>query len=289
MNFNEIDIKQLNIICDGWWFFDLPKEQIHISKTLLYCLDIKHNSNLFTVNQFLSLLDIESHSDFLACINKYKVQKTQRIINLILHFNIENIHKWFLSKYTEFSDNTYLNILTDITEIKHHEKALYEMAFYDTVSGVYSRSAFMVFLEKAFTNFINKKSRLAVFFLDIDNLKQINDTYGHVIGDKVINRISCKIKSLSRESDILGRLGGDEFGIIINNFYKETHLQTIAKRYIDGVRNIKIDGLPLNISCSIGISISNSNTNTIEQLLHYADLAMYQAKLNQKGSYKLYK
>ncbi len=124
-----------------------------------------------------------------------------------------------------------------------------------------------------------KKSSLAVFFLDLDRFKVVNDTYGHNVGDKLLIAVSKRIKSCLRASDTLCRLGGDEFAILLENITTSYDVNHIAQHIIASVYQLMIiDNIEICISVSIGVSSFSSGDITCSQLLIQADEAMYKAK-----------
>ncbi|MFT5757187.1 MAG: diguanylate cyclase (GGDEF)-like protein [Alteromonadaceae bacterium] len=125
----------------------------------------------------------------------------------------------------------------------------------------------------------NKKYSLALFFLDLDKFKEINDNYGHHIGDLLLIQVATTINSCLRESDTLCRLGGDEFAVLLNDITLQHEIELIAEKVADAVRQtIDIGELQFDISMSIGVTSFSSGKEVAEQLLIQADRAMYKAK-----------
>jgi diguanylate cyclase (GGDEF)-like protein len=125
----------------------------------------------------------------------------------------------------------------------------------------------------------NKKYSLALFFLDLDKFKEINDNYGHHIGDLLLIRVANIISSNLRESDTLCRIGGDEFAVLLNDVTQQSEIEVIAEKVADAVRqSIDIGDLQFDISVSIGVTSFSSGKEVAEDLLIEADRAMYKAK-----------
>jgi len=130
------------------------------------------------------------------------------------------------------------------------------------------------------------KKTMALFFLDLDKFKKINDTHGHLIGDTLLQIISNKLQNCLRDDEYLYRIGGDEFCILIPDFTTKDELRTLAKRLIIEISEItSIESLEIDIGCSIGISLFPEDGNTLEELISTADQAMYFVKNSGKNNY----
>jgi diguanylate cyclase (GGDEF)-like protein len=137
----------------------------------------------------------------------------------------------------------------------------------------------------------NKDTTLnaAVLFIDLDHFKNINDSYGHDIGDTVLKVTASRIRNCIRKDDFLARFGGDEFVVCINGFERQTDLEKIAESIIACISEpILIENKTMFVSCSIGISVYQDTTHSYQNLVKYADTAMYKAKENGRNSYQFY-
>jgi len=149
------------------------------------------------------------------------------------------------------------------------------------------------FLHKKILKSINQsaieKTNLAIFFIDLDKFKQINDSLGHRIGDKVLQEVASRLQLVLREKDTLARLGGDEFTVIMENLKKIENASHLAQRILNVlILPILIEEHTLYISCSIGISIYPQDHTNIDKLIMYADTAMYKAKELGRNNFKFY-
>jgi len=130
---------------------------------------------------------------------------------------------------------------------------------------------------------------MALLFIDMDNFKNVNDTLGHMIGDKFLVEVSKCIKSSLREQDTLARLGGDEFTVILEDFDSIDCIALVAEKIINKFNNpIIIDGNKLYTGASVGISVYPENGESYEELVKAADTAMYQVKESGKNNFKFY-
>ncbi len=176
-----------------------------------------------------------------------------------------------------------VGIISDDTERKNAERKLKELADHDPLTGIFNRRAILEQLSKelARTRRINRgeeKSGLSLAFFDIDHFKQINDQYGHQAGDEVLKGIVAILTKEIRESDSLGRLGGDEFLILAPDIDLKNY-ENLFTRLNSTISNTQIqtEKGALNITISMGVSISTGQSSE-EEILNMADSAMYEAK-----------
>ncbi|MCW8825572.1 MAG: GGDEF domain-containing protein [Gammaproteobacteria bacterium] len=160
------------------------------------------------------------------------------------------------------------------------------LATHDALTTLPNRTLFREQLTQSIKQSHRSKNYTAVFFMDLDGFKEINDKYGHDAGDKVLIEISRRIGETIREEDLFSRIGGDEFTIILNNLANREAALPIANKVIS-VTNEPIisDELELRVGISIGISFYPDDGETTDQLVSLADDAMYQAKGSGKNSY----
>ncbi len=173
------------------------------------------------------------------------------------------------------------------TKRLHQQKnLLYHQAHHDTLTGLPNRMFFNYKLEEEFLYAKENKTILAIFFMDLDGFKEINDTVGHRIGDEVLRVVSSRFLQNISPNDTLARLGGDEFTIIARDIKDVTQAYILADKIIASIKKpMSIDGRVFKISVSIGISFFPINTVDIIDLLKYADIAMYQAKKDGRGRF----
>ncbi|WP_051640791.1 GGDEF and EAL domain-containing protein [Thiomicrorhabdus sp. Milos-T2] len=184
----------------------------------------------------------------------------------------------------------FLALFSDITEQKNNELKLKKMTHFDCLTGLPNRTMFTDILTSAISDVDAKKSTLSLAFLDLDGFKQINDTLGHEIGDQVLKIISTRYIQDARDTDIVARIGGDEFVILLKEIDSIEESINIYERFLEATRKpIVIDGHKLQISCSIGISYYPQTLPVDSgQLIRQADNAMYQAKIAGKDSYHIF-
>jgi diguanylate cyclase (GGDEF)-like protein len=197
----------------------------------------------------------------------------------IKNFPIKNY--WFNFQIIEVFKNLYLLIGQNITEAKLKEEKLFKMATQDFLTDLYNRR----YLEDALERIMAASKRgekFVLLFIDCDDLKKINDTYGHLIGDEVLKVVAQAIKDSIRKEDLGSRWGGDEFVVILNHCDKNLGIK-IAERIINKLENseIKLNSVKIKPSVSIGI-VEIDGTKEINEVLDLADKLAYRAKLNGK-------
>ena len=175
-------------------------------------------------------------------------------------------------------------LVNDITERKHAESAAQELASHDTLTGLLNRRGF----DSALAKFLapsRREIRAALLLIDLDRFKAVNDAYGHEAGDRVLREVARVFERTVRRSDPVGRLGGDEFGILLHGVDNAEKAQEIASTIIAGISQ-PIDigaGLKSHIGASIGIAFAGPGTESPAGLLRRADGAMYAAKQAGRG------
>ena len=180
-------------------------------------------------------------------------------------------------------------IYEDITQERQTAKQLLYLAERDPLTGLQNRHRFRELLEQQLRLAKRNNTHLALLYLDLDEFKYINDTFGHRAGDTVLVRIAGEISSLVRSSEVFARLGGDEFALLISQKH-DTESQVLAARIIQAVSLIPFRFRRTNIrlTVSIGIAIYPDHGLGMEDLVAHADAAMYQAKSLGKNNWCLY-
>ena len=183
----------------------------------------------------------------------------------------------------------YEGFATDITKRKVAEERVQFLAYYDALTGLPNRTLLQDRLVKALDSALRRKERVALLFLDLDRFKDINDSFGHSFGDLLLQIIAARFKSGVRKQDTVGRLGGDEFLIVLTNVKEIAYASFVAERLMRAMSaKFVIQGRSLSISCSIGISIFPEDGMDSESLLKNADAAMYSAKESGRNNFRFF-
>jgi len=182
-----------------------------------------------------------------------------------------------------------IGLYIDLTERKKHEEMLRYLAMHDPLTGLPNK----IFLQDKFqiekARYDRYKNKFAILFVDLYEFKFINDYYGHNIGDEVLKIISEKLQSNIRKSDIISRIGGDEFVILANDLTDIKNVTIIADKIITSfLEPIKVEDKEFSIGVNIGIAIYPDDGNELDDLIKKADFAMYYAKNMGKNKFSFY-
>lgn len=183
----------------------------------------------------------------------------------------------------------YVAVFSDITSIKQQQDKLNLMAHYDVLTHLPNRSLFIDRFHQSIAHSKRTGHQLAVCFLDLDDFKPVNDTYGHEAGDRLLIEVAERITGCIREGDTLSRQGGDEFAILLNDIESASQYEITMQRIHKALAlPYFIDGVQHNITASSGVTLYPSDNGDIDTLLRHADQAMYKSKLSGKHRSQLY-
>lgn len=197
---------------------------------------------------------------------------------LLLAFSLVFIYKYIIQSSKE--------IKLAAAALSDSERENWQMAYFDSLTGLPNRNLFNERLEKAILKAQRNNEKIVVMFLDLDRFKHVNDTYGHVAGDQLIYESSLRFSSQLRESDTIARFGGDEFVILLQGLRNEEDVGKIANKIINAINEpFLIADNNVSVGTSIGIAIYPKDGHDSETLLKNADVAMYVSKERGKNQY----
>ncbi|WP_114327222.1 sensor domain-containing protein [Candidatus Colwellia aromaticivorans] len=180
--------------------------------------------------------------------------------------------------------------LQDVSNQKEYETKLEFQANHDALTGIANRNLLMDRLNQAIAHATRDKQLLALLFIDLDNFKTVNDTFGHNVGDQLIQEAAKKIESVIRTGDTVARFGGDEFIVLLFAPENEDYVGNIAQRISQEVAtSYSHEGQTLNVGSSIGIAMFPKDGLTADALMMNSDRAMYRAKASNKGKFCFFK
>ncbi len=183
----------------------------------------------------------------------------------------------------------YVSTGKDISERIQVQERLQHMAHHDALTDLPNRNLFLDRLQQSLTRARWHNRLVAVMFLDLDRFKNINDTLGHTVGDQLLLQLSERLSSSVRDGDTIGRFGGDEFAILLDDINSDSHISTLAEKLLDTLtKPFRINKQELYVTASIGISIFPNDGEESDTLLRNADVAMYRAKDLGKNNYQFY-
>lgn len=196
----------------------------------------------------------------------------------IMRDNITNTPLYFIAQ------------VENIAERKLYHQKIHQLAYHDSLTNLPNRHLLVDRLNQALANAERHRTSFAVLFLDIDGFKQINDTFGHDVGDELLQTISIRLRNTLRANDTAARLSGDEFVIILVDTTNHESITTSAAKILETLgESAYIHGQILSVSVSIGIAIYPRDGTNASQLIKNADIAMYQAKKAGKNQYQFYR
>jgi diguanylate cyclase (GGDEF)-like protein/PAS domain S-box-containing protein len=189
----------------------------------------------------------------------------------------------------KYNEEFYIAIFTDISSLKEADKKLHFYANHDVLTKLANRVNFETHLKSSLAYCERRNTKIALFFIDLDKFKDVNDTYGHSIGDEMLKTVAKRLEESIRKEDFIARLGGDEFVLIIKDVKDNDDMLTLAHKINENIKEpIVIGDKVFFMSLSIGISIFPDHGKDTEDLIKHSDAAMYEVKENGRNGYKLY-
>ena len=172
---------------------------------------------------------------------------------------------------------------------QHAEADLQRLARYDSLTGLPNRTFFLDTLERTLSRAAHRESQAALVFLDLDGFKAVNDRLGHGAGDTVLQAMADRLRAGTRSSDLVARIGGDEFTVLVQDLARADDAALVARGLLERlVRPLAVDDEEISLSASAGISVFPEDGGDALTLLRHADLAMYRAKQEGKNDYRFF-
>jgi len=204
--------------------------------------------------------------------------------NLVVQAEIDGQRRWWeLSGTPILGENGrfkgFRGVGSDVTERRESDEKIAYLARYDTLTGLPNRLMLTEGLAEALRYSAQWKTRCAFLMIDLDRFKAVNDSLGHLVGDRLLAHVSQRLKQVMTENEQVGRLGGDEFAVVIRDASSGGYVEDVAKRIIDILSQPYIvDNHTLYIGASVGSAIGPRDGTSVETLMRNADLALYRAK-----------
>ena len=214
--------------------------------------------------------------------------------NHLVRVTIDGQHRWWeLSGTPKLDENGtfdgFRGVGSDVTQQRESSEKIAYLARYDTLTGLPNRLLLNETLGEAMKYADQWRTRCAFLMIDLDRFKAVNDTLGHLVGDQLLERVSERLKSLITDNELVGRLGGDEFGIVIRDASDTNRVSAVARQVIDTLSApYEIDHHTLYVGASVGSAIGARDGSTVETLMRSADLALYRSKDEGGGKYFTY-
>ncbi len=278
---------------DGIWDLDLSNKELYLSSRFQDLIGIKANNTRRFFHKWKSYIH-EDDLDFLLENFQDYLEGTIETFNVECRLKTKNDQYLWISitgKGIWDEDENPIRMagsITDITERKHSERKIYNLAYYDQITGLPSRSFLIDKLQELILSSSKKEKNFVVFFIDLDNFKGVNDTLGHDLGDLLMRNLSGHLQELFQGS-LCSRFGGDEFIVVKEIDTDKDNISEISKNTVNALaKDWKIGDHEFYISISLGVSIFPIHGTTPQDLIKNADLAMYTAKSRGKNTYAIY-
>lgn len=275
---------------DGVWDWDINHEKVVLSKTWKEMLgydDQELPNHRDTWMQLIHEDDLDKSKQTIASylngeLPEYRLEHRLRCK--------DQSYKWVLSRgmvvewNADGSPSRMVGVHTDINKRKETEDLIWRQANFDALTGLPNRRMFFDRLKEEIKKSTRNHSAFALMFIDLDGFKEVNDTYGHQVGDELLQAVSDSISGCIRASDTFARLGGDEFTIILSPMENNDACSFVAEKILKRVRiPFSLSVGEVAMSASIGVAIYPDNGKTHDKLISAADSAMYDAKAKGKN------
>jgi diguanylate cyclase (GGDEF)-like protein/PAS domain S-box-containing protein len=199
---------------------------------------------------------------------------------------------WLTATCVRNADGTlrnFVRVFTDISLLKQTQQKLEQLASLDSLTGLPNRRLLHDRLEQASRRAQRNRKEMAVMFIDLDGFKKVNDTFGHDVGDLLLQQVALRLQKCIRLTDSIGRLGGDEFAIVLEDTKQPADALLVGERIMAAFASpFVLDGKRVTATASIGIAIYPTDATEPAALLKNADVAMYRAKEAGRNQFKLF-
>lgn len=223
-----------------------------------------------------------------------KLKRRDSFSNMLVPVQINGENRWWeLSASPKLDDNGafhgFRGVGSDITEQRESADKISHLARFDTLTRLPNRLQLTDAARKAMQTADQWNSRCGFMMIDLDRFKAVNDTLGHPVGDRLLARVSDRLRSIMTENELCGRLGGDEFAIVVKDASDSQYMELLAKKIIETLaRPYEVDQHTLYIGASVGTAIGPRDGRTVEMLMRSADLALYRSKDQGGGAFTHY-
>jgi len=223
-----------------------------------------------------------------------KLKSREPFADFPIPIDLEGERRWWqMSASPKFDERGifagFRGVSSDVTEQRHATEQIYRMARFDTLTSLPNRLHINEALATAMAEADKWGARCAFMMIDLDRFKAINDTLGHPVGDRLLQRVAERLRQLVSENEMIGRLGGDEFAVVVRDARDAARVEALAQALIDTVsRPYELDQHTLYIGASVGLAVAPRDGRTAETLVRSADLALYRSKDKGGGVFHAY-
>jgi diguanylate cyclase (GGDEF)-like protein/PAS domain S-box-containing protein len=281
---------------DGLWDWDVATDTLYCSDRWKLMIGLSpDNTGVSSVDAWLNLVEEDDKQGLWQALRAHLTGQRTHFEHEYRMRHADGSIRWVLCRGIAVRDEAgqalrLAGSQTDITEQRHTRDSLAQAARHDPLTDLPNRTLFRELLQRAIAQNTRAPFKsYAVLFIDLDGFKLVNDTHGHVVGDRFLKAIGERLQSQLRPGDALARLGGDEFAVLTENFADTGDVRTIAERLQQALAEpLPVSGLQLRGAASIGIVIGDPKQRSVDAILRDADIAMYRAKAAGRGRYELF-
>jgi diguanylate cyclase (GGDEF)-like protein/PAS domain S-box-containing protein len=241
----------------------------------------------------MPLLEFVHHDDAQRMTQAWRASRTSQEVQT-LEFRLSKTHVWCAASWTRVapvngSQFGSILVLNDSTARHQYEEKLWALAHHDPLTKLPNRSLFQDRCAQAINQARRRDSGLALLWIDLDGFKKINDDLGHDAGDALLAQVATRLRSRTRDSDTLARMGGDEFAVVLPDVSETDHAVALANELVQQLSQpFTLPQGVVQISGSVGVVLYPQDAESVESLIHCADLAMYCAKHQGRGQVRVW-
>lgn len=280
---------------DGLWDWDMQQNHIYFSPRWLDMVGLSQDDAIESPEAWFDLVHPEDLDGLTKSIENHLNGLTAHLIYSYRLRHKDGGYRYMLcrGRYVADKDGIPYRMAgsqTDITRQKDAEQQLRHDMLHDSLTGLPNQTLFLDRLQALFNLYKRQTTlRFGLVYVDLDNFKLINDSLGHMQGDRLLVKVARRLKSCMRPSDSIARLGGDEFAMILTNTSEAIDAMRVAERITETLEKpFDLEGEEVFMSSSIGIALANEAYLRPEDMLRDADTAMYRAKHNGKNGYAIF-
>ena len=281
---------------DWLWQTDTSRRITHVSPRFAHALG--QPAEQIEGKPFLQMVAGESWASgkFSTALHELaeKLKRRDSFSNVLVPVQINGENRWWeLSASPKLDDNGvfhgFRGVGSDITEQRESADKISHLARFDTLTRLPNRLQLTDTLGKSMQAADEWNGRCGFMMIDLDRFKAVNDTLGHPVGDRLLARVSERLRSIMTDNELCGRLGGDEFAVVVKEASDTHYMELLAKQIIDTLsRPYEVDQHTLYVGASVGTAVGPRDGRTVEMLMRSADLALYRSKDQGGGAFTQY-
>ncbi|WP_457673221.1 EAL domain-containing protein [Thiolapillus sp.] len=274
----------------GYWRWDSRTDSLEISENLAAMLNLPPEEQKYSLDRYLAHVHADDRDYLRSAIIATTAGDTMEPFNYRLVVD----GRATITVHQELgmapnSSQVLLGTVQDITQKQATERRMHQLAYSDELTGLASRTCFYEYMTETIRSARKHGRKFALLCLDLDGFKDINDSLGHDVGDRLLKAVARRLQSVVRESDFIARISGDEFFILVNQVSQKNDAAEVASRSLAAInRPVELASGELRPRCSIGIARYPEDGGDLHSLLKAADSAMYAAKKQGKHRYVFY-